>query len=60
MKVEKLKKWASIQENNGQPKEFERWTDGDEVTLIETSREYIELEDTALGRLQKKKKADFV
>jgi hypothetical protein len=59
-KVEKLEKWASIQENNGQPKEFERWTDGDEAALIEASREDIELGDTALGRLQKKKKADFV
>ena len=39
---------------------FEWWTDGDENELKEACRTDLEIGDTALGRLEKKRKRDLV
>ncbi len=57
--MEKLKAWQDIHAQGKQPAAFERWTDKDERKLLEASRVDINVGDTALGRMQKRKMNDF-
>ena len=42
------------------PPLFEQWTDADENELKEASRTDLDIGDTALGRLEKKRKKELV
>ena len=55
---DKERKWDSIRQQ--QPPMFEQWTDDDENELKEACRPDLEIGDTALGRLEKKRKRDLV
>ena len=58
-KESKLKAWDEIRDRGKPPPTYERWTDDDERELLEASKTNITVDDTALGRVQMKKKQDF-
>ena len=59
-KDEKFKAWEEIARKGTVPPKCDRWTDEDEMALIESARMDLGVADTALGRLRARKKADFV
>ena len=59
-KEEKRQKWVSILERNAPPPTFEQWTIDDKTMLQEASQADLEIGDTALGRLEKKRKRDLL
>ena len=59
-KAKKIEKWKNICEKNLRPPLYEAWTDEDENALMEASREDLNIGDTALGRLEKKRKQEFI
>jgi len=56
----KMSAWAKIRQEGKEPPIFEMWTDDDERKLLEASKTEITLEDTALGRVQQKRKSNFM
>jgi len=58
LRNEKQQKWESVR--GQQPPVCERWTDDDENALKEASRTDLDIGDTALGRLKKRKKKELV
>ena len=58
VRKDKERKWDSIRQQ--QPPMFEQWTDDDKNELKEACRTDLEIGDTALGRLEKKRKRDLV
>ena len=59
-KEEKVRKWLEIKEKGSNPPIYERWTDDDEIALVEASRTDLEIGDTAVGRLEEKRKRDLM
>jgi len=58
LRKDKEQKWETIYH---QPLPlFEQWTDADDNELKEASRTDLEIGDTALGRLEKKRKKELV
>jgi hypothetical protein len=58
-KESKLKAWDELRAWGKSPPTYERWTDDDEMKLLEASKANITVDDTALGRAQMKRKHDF-
>ena len=58
-KESKLKVWDELRALGKSPPTCERWTDDDEMELIEASKANITVNDTALGRAQMKRKHYF-
>jgi len=56
----KMSAWAKIRQEGKEPPIFETWTDDDEMKLLEASKTEITLDDTALGRVQQKRKSNFM
>ena len=59
-KDEKMEKWKKLRQDNVQPPAYDKWTDEDERKLIEASKEDLGIGDTAVGRLEAKRKRDFI
>ena len=59
-KDDKLQKWEDICRRGLQPQAVDKWTDDDENALKEASRTDLVIGDTALGRLQDKKRNEFL
>ena len=57
---DKVKKWNAIQQKGIEPPAVKHWTDEDEMELIDASRTDLEIGDTAVGRLEKKRMKDFI
>ena len=58
-KEHKFEKWRQIRESGKEPPTAEVWTDDDERALIEAGRTDLDIGDTAVGRLQKKRMDDL-
>jgi hypothetical protein len=58
LRKDKEQKWENIRTQP--PPLFEQWTDADENELKEASRTDLNIGDTALGRLEKKRKKELV
>ena len=58
LRKEKEQKWESVRHH--QPSAYERWTDDDENELKEASRTDLDIGDTALGWLEKKRRKELV
>ena len=59
-KEAKMRAWAKIRQEGKDPPMYLTWTDDDERELLEASKTEITLDDTALGRVQQRKKLDFM
>ena len=58
-KQEKMTKWNNICAGNVKPLEYNKWSDSDEIALLEASKTDIGIGDTAVGRLEMKRKKEF-
>jgi len=58
LRKDKEQNWESIRTQP--PPLFEQWTDAEEKKLMEASRTDIDIGDTALGRLEEKRKKELV
>ncbi|KAL3771166.1 hypothetical protein ACHAWU_004789 [Discostella pseudostelligera] len=59
-KEAKMRAWAKIRQEGKEPPMYAKWTDDDERELLEASKTEITLNDTALGRVQQRKKTEFM
>ena len=59
-KEAKMRAWAKIWQEDKEPPMYATWTGDDERELLEASKMEITLNDTALGRVQQRKKSEFM
>jgi hypothetical protein len=61
-KEEKLSAWVAIVNRGKAPPSFEKWTDDDDLKLMEAQSDVVEIEmaHTALGHLEALKKKELV
>ena len=59
MLAKNKKKWEYIKENNNHPPVYKKWMQGGEEKLLHIRSQYIQIEDTALGRQKKSQVHQF-
>jgi hypothetical protein len=59
-KEEKLSAWVAIVNRGKEPPSFEKWTDTNDVNLLEAQSNVVEMAHTALGHLEMLKKKELV
>ena len=59
-KEEKLSAWVAIVNRGKAPPSFEKWTDADDLKLLEAQSDVVEMAHTALGHLEALKKKELV
>jgi hypothetical protein len=56
----KLSAWVAIVNRGKEPPSFEKWTDADDIKLLEAQSDVVEMAHTALGHLEALKKKELV
>ena len=59
-KEEKLSAWVAIVNRGKAPPSFEKWTDANDLKLLEAQSDVVEMAHTALGHLEAQKKKELV
>ena len=59
-KEEKLSAWVAIVNRGKAPSSFEKWTNADDLKLLEAQSDIVEMAHTALGHLEALKKKELV
>ncbi len=52
--------WLAIVDRGTAPPSFEKWTDADDIKLLEAQLDIVEMAHTALGHLEELKKKELV
>ena len=55
----KLSAWVAIVNREKEPPSFEKWTDADDIKLLEAQSDVVEMAHTALGHLEALKKKSW-